>query len=167
MSTSDVRNVESLERLRVGLLSLSDDWEKVLQEIRLVVHRAEDYFASRVPSYWRGQTQLAERELTEAKDYLSQKLASARASDRPSAIEAKKRVHSAQQRLNVCREKTRIARTLAVEIKQQCDEMLGPLADMTEHCETILPMAAGELKTLLQTLHDYMDSSGLTPPSDG
>ncbi len=167
MSTSDVRNIETLEGLRNGLLGLSDDWETVLQEIRLTVHRAQDYFSNRVPTYWRAQTQLAERELTEAKDYLSQKMAAARSSDRPSAIEAKKRVSLAQQRLNLCREKTRIAKTLAVEIKQQCDDMLGPLADMNEHCDTILPAAAGELKSLLRVLHDYMDGSGLTPPENG
>ena len=166
MSTSDVRNIESLERLRAGILKLSDDWDKVLQEIRLSVHRAEDYFANRVPSYWRGQTQLAERELNEAKDYLSQKLASARASDRPSAIEAKKRVARAKARLNQCREKTQAARSIAIEIKKQCDDMLAPLADMGDHCDTILPSAAQELNALLDTLHNYLDSSGLNPPPE-
>lgn len=166
MSTSDVRNIESLERLRAGILKLSDDWEKVLQEIRLSVHRADDYFSNRVPSYWRGQTQIAERELTEAKDYLSQKLASARASDRPSAIEAKKRVARAKARLDLCREKIQTARTIAVEIKQQCDEMLAPLADMGDHCDTILPGAAQQLNALLNTLHKYLDSSGLNPPPE-
>lgn len=166
MSTSDVRNVESLERLRAGILQLSDEWDKTIQEIRLAVHRAEDYFSNRVPSYWRAQTQLAERELTEAKDYLAAKLASTRVSDRPSAIEAKKRVHRAQKRLDLCRQKMSLAKSMALQIRQQCDDMLGPLADMGEHCDAILPGAARELNGLLDTLRKYMDSSGLNHSSE-
>lgn len=175
MSTSDVRNVDSLQRLRSGLLGLSDNWNKTLQEIRISIHRADDYFGHQMPLYWRHQTELAERELTESLDNLQQKQSAARAGDRVSALEAQKRVQRARERLNLCRDKQRIAKALAIEIRHQCDEMLGPLADMTEHSDNSLPAAAEKLRALLDSLHKYLDSSqlpslpdetGTTPPAE-
>jgi hypothetical protein len=178
MSTSDVRNIDSIHRFREGILSLADSWEKTLQEIRVSVHRANQYFGDDVPRYWRHQTELAERESTEAKDNLQQKQSAARAGDRVSALEAQKRVSKAKKRLDQCRERARTARAIAIMIRQQCDEMLGPLADMTEHSDNLLPAAAAKLGTLLDSLHRYADSSGLAtmpentpqtsvdPPSD-
>lgn len=163
MSTSDVRNIDSLQRFRGGLLGMADSWEKTLQEIRISIQRADQYFGDEVPRYWRHQTELAERELTEAKDQLQQKQAAARAGDRVSALEAQKRVESAKNRLDLCRDRQRTAKSLAIEIKHQCDEMLGPLADMTEHSDNLLPAAANKLGTLLEWLHRYADSSGLSP----
>ncbi|PNY36943.1 hypothetical protein [Rhodopirellula sp. MGV] len=161
MSTSDVRSIESLERFRQGLLKLADDWEKTLQEIRISVHRAQRYYTDEVPRYWRHQTELAERELTESKDELQRKQAAARASDRVSALEAQKRVARAKERLDLCRQRQRVAKSLSIEISHQCDEMLGPLADMTDHSETQLPAAAAKLQRLLDALHRYTDASSL------
>ena len=167
MSTSDVRNIDSLQRLRGGILGLSDSWEKTLQEIRISIHRADQYFGDEVPRYWRQQTDRAERELTEAKDNLHQKQAAARAGDRVSALEAQKRVARAKARLDLCRDRQRTSKSLAIEIRHQCDEMLGPLADMTEHSDNLLPAAATRLATLLESLHRYADNSSLASSSDG
>ena len=166
MSTSDVRNIDSLQRFREGILGLADSWEKTLQEIRLSVHRANQYFGDEVPRYWRHQTELAERELTEAKDDLQQKQSAARAGDRVSALEAQKRLSKAKQRLDRCRERVRTAKAVSIEIRQQCDEILGPLADMTEHSDNLLPAAAAKLGTLLDSLRRYSDSSGLASAPD-
>lgn len=157
MSTSNVRNIESLEAFHAGLVTLSGDWGKTLQEVRMMVHRAESYFAQDRPAYWRRQTQLAERELTEAKDNLSQKRAAIRPGDRPPATEAAKRVNLAEQRLRDCQAKQRAAKTWSIEISQQCDELLGPLADVVEHCEVLLPAAADELRSLIEHLRIYAE----------
>jgi hypothetical protein len=163
MPTSDVRSIESLQRLRAGVLSLADNWDKTLQEVRIAIHRADQYFGQEVPRYWRRQGELAERELSEALDNLQQKQAAARAGDRVSAIEAQRRVHRARERLNLCRDKQRVAKSLAIEIRQRCDDMLGPLADMTEHSDNLLPAAADRLRTLLDALRRYTDAA--PPPS--
>lgn len=157
MSTSDVRNVESLRRLRVGVLGLAGDWEKTLQEIRLSVQRAEQHFGELMPQYWRRQSELAERELTEARDDLQRKQSAARAVDRPSALEAQKRVARAKARLELCRDRSRVAKSIAVEVRHQCDEILGPLADMTDQCDRLLPAAADKLKALLDALDQYTE----------
>ena len=166
MSTSDVRNIDSLQRLRTGVLSMADSWEKTLQEIRISIHRADQYFGDEVPRYWRHQTELAERELTEAKDNLQQKQSAARAGDRVSALEAQKRVAAAKTRLDMCRDRSRTAKSLAIEIRHQCDELLGPLADMTEHSDNLLPAAALKLGTLLEWLHRYADAAQLPVSPD-
>jgi hypothetical protein len=165
MSTSDVRSIESLERFRAGILGLAENWDHVLQELRISIQRAEQHFGDHVPRYWRHQVELAEGELTEAKNELQRKQAAARGGDRVSALEAQKRVSKAKKRLDLCRQRQRTARSLAIEIKHQCDEMLAPLADMTDHSEKRLPAAAAELANLLEKLHRYAESTG-PPPAD-
>ena len=159
MSTSNVRNIESLAAFHGGLNRLAGDWDKVLQEIRMMVHRTEDYFTHTRPAYWRDQTRLAERELNEAKENLSQKRASARSEDRPPATEAVQRVSKAERRLRLCQSKQRDAKAWAIEITQQCDEVLGPLADVAEHCDSLLPRAAQELASLIEQLRIYAEQA--------
>ena len=93
--------------------------------------------------------------MNEAKDSLSQKRSAARASDRPAATEAVKRVQLAERRLRDCEAKRREARKWALEIAKQCDDVLGPLADVVEHSEVILPSAAKELRGLIEQLKTY------------
>ncbi|MDA9857758.1 hypothetical protein N9D23_06535 [Rubripirellula sp.] len=163
MSTSNVRNIESLEVFHAGLLRLSGQWSKTLQEVRMTIQRADAYFTQDLPGYWRRQRQIAERELNEAKDRLAEKQAAVRPGDRMSATEATKRVHSATTRLQECEAKCRQAKAWALEISQRCDQLLGPLVDVVEHCEVLLPTAADELRTLIEQLRLYADQ----PRRDG
>ena len=164
MSSSNVRDIESLEALRVGLLKLGTQWDPVIQSIRMTIHRAEDYFTKDRIGYWRRQIQLAERELNEAKENLSQKRSAVRASDRPAATEAVQRVRQAEKRLRFCQDKLNQARSVAIEMSRSCDELLGPLADVAEHCESVLPSAAEELKGLIEHLRRYAEKGdGSTP----
>ncbi|NND96727.1 MAG: hypothetical protein HKN47_05290 [Pirellulaceae bacterium] len=160
MSQSNVRNIDTLQAFHAGLLKLAKNWEIVLQELRMTVQRTDQYFADERPRYWRHQTQLAERELNEAKDNLSQKRAASRAGDRPTATEAVQRVHRAKRRLDLCQAKVRHAKTVAVAMAKECESILGPIADVVEHCDVVLPQAAAELKTLIQHLQDYAERSG-------
>lgn len=164
MSTSNVRSIESLAAFRSGMVKLSDNWDKTLQDLRVTIQRVEQYFSHDRPRYWKRQVQLAERELTEAKDNLSQKRAVARASDRVSATEAVQRVNKAKRRLTECREKQRKAKAVSLEMSQQCDALRGPLADVAEHCEVGLPKAALQLQQLVDHLRAYAEQadSGLS-----
>ncbi|MFK8112322.1 MAG: hypothetical protein AB8B91_08970 [Rubripirellula sp.] len=157
MASSNVRNIDSLEAFHAGIVGLSDDWNRTLQEVRMVIHRAETYFTSERPSYWRHQKQLADRELTESKDNLAEKRAAIRPADRPAATEAAKRVRLAEQRVRECDAKIRLARSWSLEISTQCNDLLGPLADVIEHCEVILPTAATELRSLIEQLRAYAE----------
>ncbi len=160
MPQSNVRNIDSLEVFHGQLIRLSTDWDKTLQEIRGLVNRAEAHFAHDQPAYWRRQSQLAERELTEARDNLAQQQSAARRQDRPAASEAAKRVRVAQQRATDCQSKLRQAKSLSIEISQACDGVLGPLAEVSEHCEVVLPAAARQLRTLIDQLRLYAAKPG-------
>jgi hypothetical protein len=164
MAESNVRNIDSLEAFHGGLLKLSGNWGTALQELRMSIHRIEEHFAEDRPRYWRGQTELAERELNEAKNNLAQKRAAVRAADRRTATEAVKRVSLAKQRLDVCREKTQLAKALKVQIAHECDIIMGPLADVAEHCDVVLPQAAQELRTLIEHLRRYAEQAN--PPGN-
>ena len=165
MPESDVRDIESLEALRIGLLQLGSEWNTVIQSIRITVHRAEEYFASDRTGYWRRQIQSAERELTEARDNLSQKRSAVRVSDRPAATEAAQRVHRAEARLRTCQAKHSQSRSIAMQMSRRCDELLGPLADVSDHCESLLPVAAQELKGLIGHLRRYAEKGNDDAPS--
>ncbi len=157
MSKSNVRRIDSLEDFHSGLIRLSSEWQKTVEEIRMLVRRAETHFSDELPSYWRQQLQLAERELNKARDNLATKRAAVRPGDRPKATEALQRVRTAEQRLRVCQQKQRDCRTWSLEISRQCDALLGPLADVIEHCEVLLPEAARELRTLIDQLRVYAE----------
>lgn len=159
MSASNVRSIESLENFHAGLIRLSGDWEKTIQEVRMMVHRAEEYFSQDRPKHWRHQTQLAERRLGEAKDQLAQKRAAVRAVDRPAATEAAMRVELAERRLRHCQAKSREAKAWSLQIAKSCSDVLGPLADVAEHCEVLLPTAATELRGLIEQLKFYADKT--------
>ena len=161
MSHSNVRNIESLEAFHAGMIRLSSGWEQAIQEVRMMVHRAEEHFASERPAYWRQQTRLAERERNEARDDLVVKRSTIRAKDRPAATEAVKRLRVAEARLRICEEKQREAKKWALEIKRQCDELRGPMANVAEHCEALLPTAAAELRQLIEQLKLYAEKSDL------
>ena len=164
MAESDVRDIESLEALRMGLLKLGSEWDALIQSIRATIHRADEYFASDRTGYWRRQVQLSERELTQAKDSLSQKRSSVRAADRPAATEAAQRVHRAEARLRTCQDKLSQSRAIALEMSRRCDELLGPLADVSDHCESLLPVAAEELKGLVEHLRRYAEKGNGASP---
>ncbi len=160
MTSSNVRDIESLESFHGGLVRLAGEWDKTMQEFRIMIQRAETYFAHDRPAYWRKQTELAERELAECKETLSQKQAATRPGDRAPATEASQRVKKAERRLRECEAKQREAKKWAIEMSQQCDQILGPLADVVEHSEVLLPTAARELRTLIDQLRSYAEQAG-------
>ncbi|TWU55470.1 hypothetical protein [Rubripirellula reticaptiva] len=157
MASSKVRSIESLEHFHDGLLRLSGDWDDALQEVRMMVHRAEEYFSQDRPKYWRHQAELASRELNESKDSLAMKRSAARAEDRPAATEAFARVQKCERRVRFCEAKVREAKAWSIQISQVCNEVLGPLADVAQHCEVGLPTAATELRGLIEQLKAYAE----------
>ena len=159
MTASNVRNIDSLEDFHRGLVRLSSEWDKTIQEIRMMVQRAETYFSQDRPAYWRHQLQGAERELTEAKENLSQKQSAPRPGDRLPATEAAQRVKKAERRVRVCQEKIRESKKWSIAMTQQCNDLLGPISDVMEHCEVILPSAARELRTKINQLREYAEQA--------
>lgn len=125
----------------------------------MLVQRAETHFSEDRPRYWKHQTQLAERALNEAKDNLAQKRAATRPADRPAATEASRQVQKMERRLRDCELKQKQAKAWSIEISHQCDQLLGPLADVVEHCELLLPAAANELRQMITELEKYTEQA--------
>jgi len=129
----------------------------------MLVQRADAHFSEDRPRYWKQQTHIAERELNEAKDNLAQKRAAARPGDRPPATEASRRVQKMEGRLRDCQLKQKQAKAWSIEISHQCDQLLGPLADVAEHCELLLPAAANELRKMITELEKYAEQGKRAP----
>lgn len=163
MSASNVRSVEALETFQAGIVKLASEWDLAAQEICTLMHRVEQHFDQERPAYWRRQTQLAERELASARDQLASLRFEMRPGQSQPATEAAQRVVRAEQRLKLCQDKERRAKVWAIEIAQQADALLGPLADVTEHCQVVLPEAARELRLLIDRLRIYTETAPSTP----
>jgi len=164
MSTSDVRSIDSLIRLRQILLTLSGDWGDAVHQIKVAARRIEERFAIDLPAYWKQQFTLAERGLNESLDHLS-RLQSTSAGVSPAATEARMRVASARRRLALCQEKEKRARHFAVVVHQACADLNGPSAEVLMHAETNLPGAAGELASLIDHLSRYAEITSPTAVS--
>jgi len=156
MSTSDVRSIDSLVRLRHTLISLAGDWTDCVHQIKYAARRIEERFSVEMPAYWRHQAALAERSLTESLDNLS-RLQSTAAGVSPGATEARMRVAKVRRRLVVCQQKEKRARQLALAIEQACHELSGPVAEFSMHAEVNLPAAAEELARLIDHLSRYAE----------
>ncbi len=159
MSGSNVRSIESVEVFHAGMVHFTKKWSQAVDETRMLVHRAEEYFTGDQPRYWKHQIQLADRELCEAQEVLAIKRSSVRPEDRPAATEAVMRVRAAERRLRHCEAKKREAKKWALEISRQCNLLRGPLADLANQCEVLLPTAANELRELIEQLKIYADDS--------
>lgn len=159
MNASNVTNIESIENLHRGLIKFSDELRSISEEIKAAVMKAEQAFGHDYPNYWRGQVQLAERTLNEARDQLAAKTSASREEDKPTATEEKKRVRNAETRLQLCNEKTRLAKHWANQVSRDCDQLLGPLSDVANHCDSTLQQAAVDLRQLIDQLRAYTDQS--------
>ncbi|HBJ34573.1 MAG TPA: hypothetical protein DDZ51_07380 [Planctomycetaceae bacterium] len=160
MTTSDVRSIDSLIRLRHTLVSLSGDWTDCLHQIKYAARRIEERFAVELPAYWTHQTALAERSLAESLDNLS-RLQSTSTGVSPGATEARMRVAKVQRRLAYCQEKVKRSRQLALAVEQACQDLSGPIAEVTMHSDVNLPAAAAELAHMIDHLSRYAEIRSL------
>ena len=126
----------------------------------MIVQRAETYFAQDRPAYWRRQTQVgrARADRGEGPARLKAIDCSSRRSssgDRGGQASQRRRATASAVR----GEATRDCEAWALEVSQQCDGLLGPLADVVEHCEVLLPTAANELRAMIEQLRAYAEQA--------
>lgn len=159
MATSDVRSIESLRWFRTAIGELEHNWDVSLQQIRSSMHRIQEHFSSTMPGYWKQRTRIAEQQLTEAMDNLTRQQGNSGEGRAPAISEAKQRVQKARRRLELCEAKQRKAANIAIHIERACQELLGPVAEVTGHVNTTLPNAALHLATLIGHLERYAEAN--------
>lgn len=165
MSSSDVRSIQSLQRLRTVLVSLGGQWDEVLRQIRFTSGRLQEHFHHDWPAYWNDQTAKAEAALSEALDHLSRLRSGGSGQSHP-ATEAQQRVNAAHRRLAKCRDMQARAKRIAVTVDEACQRLAGPTADVTQHAEANLPRAAAELATLIEHLSRYAEIQPVMPQAE-
>ncbi|MCM2369556.1 hypothetical protein [Aporhodopirellula aestuarii] len=158
MSEADVHSIESLEDLHRAVVHLSEKLMLQGYQLRSIVTNAERHFSQECPSYWRGQLRRAEQHLSEALDRLSRKQSTLRSGDAVPATEEKKQVARWKARVRLCHERIDRARSVAVEMEQNCDKMKGPIADLMELAEVTLPQASRRLSSLIERLQAYQNN---------
>lgn len=157
MNSSNVTDIESLEDLNRALIRFTDQLRIIAEELKANLHKADDAYSHEYPSYWKRQILKAEQRLNEAKDQLAAKRSSTRPEDAPAATEEQMRVRKAEARLRSCNEKFQRSREWSLKISRECEQLLGPLSDVLDQCDTVLPSAASELRTLISSLKAYTD----------
>ncbi len=159
MATSDVRSIDSLRNLKAGLVELAHQWDGSLQQIKVSLHRIEEHFSVERPAYWKKEVRKAEQTLTEAMDNLSSQQGNASDGNGPALSEARQRVQIAKRRLEWCEEKLRAAKRIAIQVDRICQEVAGPIADVSSHVEVSLPRAASTLAEWVGHLDRYTETS--------
>lgn len=155
--SSDVRSIDALRELQASLLALAERWDGSLQQIKFTMHRVEEHFKHKMPTYWTQQLRLAEQKVTEAQDNLSRLRGTAGPDHAPAATEAKQRVNLCRRRLSLCEAKLRAARAVAAKVDGVSDDLSGPIAQGFQHVQVTLPGAARELSHLIEVLDQYHD----------
>ncbi|MEM6779316.1 MAG: hypothetical protein AAF670_16805 [Planctomycetota bacterium] len=155
--SSDVRDIDALERLRAALDELSHRLGADGETLRASVRHAQSYFAEDAPRYWRDQVRIAERELTQADQRLRNKRSAARPGDAAPATEEQKQVNRWHARLRLANDKLRACRPAAVRIDQAADKCMGPIIQLIELAGTSLPASVSELTQILDQLGKYRD----------
>lgn len=156
---SNVHSVEALVALGQGISCLTTELDLAIQEIGGCIQSVQAWVRIERPAYWKQQTALAERRLTEALEQLSQAQSSADPRNRPAATEAQQRVARAQRRLRLCQDKRIACRRQAAELDTVLLRLAGPVAAVSDRVQRGLPQARAELSQLVQILQSYMEQA--------
>lgn len=157
-SSSDVRDIDALERLRVALDDLANRLSADGHSIRATVRHAQRHFSDETPQYWRDQIQIAERQLAQADLRLRNKRCEVRPGDASPATEELKQVNRWRARLRLCHEKLQACRRVSLEMDQAADKFMGPIIRLIEQAGSDLPEGVAELTRLIDQLHRYRES---------
>ncbi|MEM9827317.1 MAG: hypothetical protein AAF958_12040 [Planctomycetota bacterium] len=163
MSAANVQNVRSLESFQSRCVTYAEHLIQETDQLRMLVNRLRQRYADEWPRYWNAQIRLTERQLGEAKDRLQAKRAAVRAVDRLPASEEAAVVNRLERRLRSARQRAQQCKSVLVIMEKAIDDTLGPIADLAQHGEIQIPVAAHALRQLIDLLKRYLDAE--TPPS--
>lgn len=157
---AEVRNLESLERFRAGLLEFIHDGANALAEADSEVDRMQIWLERDQKIHWQHEHRRRSEEVARAKSALYRKQVTVSSKDRPpSAVDEKKALQKAQARLDEAEQKLRRIKHWSVALGQEAARYKAATAALGSVFERDLPLSAELLKRAITALEQYLHAA--------
>ena len=162
-SSANVRSIETIRQFRAALIEYDLNMRDAIAILQLEARRAMDWIENDRGAYWPQAAREASDRLAEAKNLLEQCQLAARAEDKRSCVDEKKKVVQAKRRLDHCESQVRAAKAWRIRIQQESEDFQAALARLNTHLELDMPRGAAFLQRLVDALDKY--TAAAAPPS--
>lgn len=163
MSDARVQSIEAVAGFHDHLQHFRRCLLKELESLESELGKISGWILEDACEYWARERQVTHRNLTEYQQQLSRCMSSVRADEQRPCTEEKKRVARARQRLDLCEEKIRMARSAV----SQWETRKQKIRTRVEHCrdllETELSVAGTRLMRHLEALEAYANLGRQSP----
>lgn len=155
-----VTSLESLERFRAGLLEFIDDARNALSEADSEVSRLQVWLDGEQKIHWQQELRRRSEQVARAKSELYRKQVTVSSKDRPpSAIDEKKALRRAEERLAEAEQKLRRIRHWSIHLGQESNRYRAAVASLAATLDRDLPASAALLKRAILALEAYLHTA--------
>ncbi len=155
-----VASIDSLERFRAGLLGFIDDARNTLSEADTELQRLQLWLDGDQKLHWQQELRRRSEEVARAKSALYRKQVTVSSKDRPpSAVDEKKALRRAEERLAEAEGKLRRIRHWSIHLASESNRYRGAVAPLAAAVERELPASAAMLKRAIAALEAYLHTS--------
>ena len=156
MSTpAKVYSSESIEAVRMALMSFSEQVSDALTELSAEMRRMQEWLDHDRPRHWKVQVRKAMDAAHEAQQALHRCLMFPIGNERPSCTEERAALKKAKARLEYCQEKEDRLRHWQQTLRHEMFEYDGRISQLVRLVEIEVPQAIGVLNKILRNLEEY------------
>jgi exonuclease VII large subunit len=154
-SAAKVYSSESIEAVRMALMSFMDQVSDALTELSAEMRRMQEWLEHDRPRHWKNQVRLGGDLVHEAQQALNRCLMFPIANERPSCTEERMALKKAKERLAYCEQKADRVRHWQKTVKHELFEYEGRMTQLVRLVEIEVPQAIGVLNRILRNLEEY------------
>jgi len=155
-----VSSLDALGAFKAALQKFHDHAQQALLEADMEIQRVEDWLNNDRPIFWKHEKKKREDEVARAKDEL-RRITLSISEHKPSAVEQKKALKRAQQRLEEAREKIRIVDVWKRQFERAKNEYRGQTQHIHDAVDSTIPRTIVLVERLMADLHAYLS---VAPP---
>jgi hypothetical protein len=164
MSTpAKVYSSESIESVRMALMSFAEQVSDALTELGAEMRRMQDWLEHDRPRYWKAQMRQSMDLVHEAQQALHRCLMFPIGNERPSCTEERDALKRAQARQVYCQEKEARVRHWQKTLRHELFEYEGRMSQLVRLVEVDVPQSIGILQRILRSLEEYHAIRGRDP----
>src|SRR5262245_28357345 len=150
-----VYSSESIEAVRMALMSFSEQVSDALTELSAEMRRMQEWLEHDRPRHWKMQVRKAMDAAHEAQQALHRCLMFPIANERPSCTEERAALKKAKARLEYCQEKEDRLRHWQQTLRHEMFEYDGRISQLVRLVEIDVPKSIAVLNKILRNLEEY------------
>lgn len=157
MGEARVRSVAAVDELSVALRLFAEESANALADLDQEVKRALEWIHHDRKDYWAREVRQGFDRVAEARANLERRMIARLGDDRPAAMEEKKALAIAKQRLEVAQDKVQAVKRWSHAIEHELQEYVGILNQFATWLQSDHPKAQARLKRMSQALDAYVN----------